>query len=496
MRKTIVFITSLLTALTGASMYFNYDFIVPFIAFFIFNLIAWYDFLQLKHSLKRNFPIFANLRWFFEGQRDKIRQYFNESDLDGTPYNKEQRSVAFQRSKLEQDTVPFGTQLDVYKDGYEFVSHSMYPKKAVETRVLVGGKDCTKPYDMSIINISAMSYGAISQRATMALNKGAKKGNFAQNTGEGGISEYHLMGGDLVFQVGTGYFGAGINDENGVRQFSDDVYAVNARRESVKMVELKLSQGAKPGHGGILPAIKNTPEIANIRGVEPYTTVNSPSAHTAFSNNKELAHFIKRLRQLSGGKPVGIKFCVTNKQEIESMISTFCEEDIYPDFITIDGAEGGTGSAPLEYSNHVGYPLIDGLIMVKNVIKNYSDKYLPLSSVKIISSGKAITSFDVVKLMALGSDAVNMSRAFMFSLGCIQARECNKDTCPVGITTNNPKYTGGLVVAEKYLRVYNFHNETIKQVVDMVGSMGLTSFSELKPNMILKRKNDGIHAYG
>ena len=498
MRNPIVFTFTILVIVSSILAYLTQSILVMSFGgvMLILDTVAWYEYFQKKHTLKRNFPIFGNLRWVFEAQRDKIRQYFNESDLDGTPFNKEQRSIVFQRSKLEQETVAFGTQTDVYKEKHEFVSHSMFPKKAIDTRVMVGGKDCMRKYDMSRINISAMSYGALNDRAIRALNLGAEKGKFAHNTGEGGISKYHLMGGDLIFQVGTGYFGAGYTDENSIRQFSDDKFTENATKEEVKMIELKLSQGAKPGHGGILPAIKNTKEIAEIRGVEPFKTVHSPSGHSAFSDNMGLSNFIHKLRKLSTHKPIGIKFCVTNEEEIDDMIKIFGETDRMPDFITIDGSEGGTGSAPLEYSNNVGYPLIEGLVIVKNSIDKFSKKYPELKNIKIITSGKAITSFDVVKLIALGSDAVNMSRAFMFSLGCIQARQCNKDTCPSGITTNNPNLKRGLVVEEKYIRVYNFHRETMKQVIDMIGSMGLNNLDELTPKKIMKRDiNNVIKSY-
>jgi len=456
-------------------------------AFLLFSALQ--DITQTKHSLKRNFPLLARLRWVFESERDKIRQYFNESDLDGTPFNRIQRSIVYQRSKNETETIPFGTQLNVYSNGYEFAEHSIFAKDASEVkgdRVIIGSKNCKMPYSSSIINISAMSYGSLSGAAVKALNLGAKEGGFAHNTGEGGISSYHLSGGDLIFQIGTGYFGAGKTVE-GRRMFDVVSYVKNATRQEVKMIEVKLSQGAKPGHGGILPAKKNTLEIASIRGVEPFKRIDSPPTHSAFSDYNGMVDFIQTLRELSGGKPVGIKLCVGRNSEVESMISTFAQRDMYPDFITVDGSEGGTGSAPLEFTNNLGTPLVEGLVIVSKLLLKYNLK----SQIKVIASGKVIEGFDMLRLMALGADGVNIARGFMLSLGCIQARECNKDSCPVGIATQNKSLERGLVVEHKYLRVKNYHNNTVEKFKELVGSMGLTNIADITPELVKRRLKNG-----
>jgi glutamate synthase domain-containing protein 2 len=477
---TTLFLSSILLT------YLNIWFLVLSIPSAIIFIMMLEDIFQKKHSLRRNFPIIARLRWVFESERDKIRQYFNESDLDGTPFNKEQRSDVYQKSKNDINTVPFGTQHNVYEKGHEFVKHSIFVKDYNNITFNVGGKDCKQPYRSSIINISAMSYGSLSGAAVRALNLGAKQGGFAQNTGEGGISEHHLQGGDLIFQVGTGYFGCGYTDSYGKRHFSEDFFTKNANRKEVKMIEIKLSQGAKPGHGGILPAKKNTEEIAKIRGIKPYTKVESPGSHSEFSNFDEMCKFIEKLRYLSNGKPVGIKLCVTSENEIQEMFRSFQKMNIRPDFITIDGSEGGTGSAPLEFSNNVGTPLIEGLTHIKKMLH-----YLNIDDIKLFASGKVTNAFDIVRLQALGADGVNIARGFMMSMGCIQARECNLDTCPVGIATQNKTLEKGLVVKEKYLRVYNFYSNTIKKYKELVGAMGISDRKEITSDKIFRRMSDG-----
>ncbi|MDX6746765.1 FMN-binding glutamate synthase family protein [Polaribacter sp. PL03] len=490
MRNTILAIFIGITVLFGVLVYF-----VPQIGTIILlsisgllSIIAIYDSLQTKHSLLRAFPLIARLRWFFEEERDKIQQYFIEDNLNGTPINREKRSIVYQRSKLEKETVPFGTQHDVYKKGYEFVKHSLFPKNHHQVsgeRVVFGSDKCVQKYDSSIINISAMSFGSLSKNAIMALNQGAKMGDFAHNTGEGGISPYHLQGGDLIFQVGTGYFGAG-KSVDGKRVFDDEIFRENAIRPEVKMIEIKFSQGAKPGHGGILPAMKNTPEIAKIRSVEPGTQVDSPPSHSAFSNYEEMIVFIQKVRDLSGGKPVGIKLCVGNNEEIEQMIKTFAAANNYPDFISVDGGEGGTGSAPMEFTNYIGTPLIEGLVFINKLLKEHKLK----DQVKIIASGKAIDAFDIVRYLALGADAVGMARSFMLSLGCIQARECNLDTCPVGVATQDPDLVKALVVQKKNVRVKNYHDKTIIAVKEVVGAMGVDAISAIKPSQVFRRRKD------
>jgi len=482
---SVLFIVSLFSTLyfMGVNTSMFVSSLILSIFFLSLFLLTISDIIQVKHSLKRNFPLLAQLRWVFESERPKIQQYFVEDNLNGKPYNREQRSIIYQRSKGDIETVPFGTQLDVYEKGYEYIKHSIFPKEAELKRVIVGSTR-KQPYNSSILNISATSYGSLSGAAVRALNLGAKKDNFAHNTGEGGISPHHLQGGDLIFQIGTGYFGAGIT-ENGLRKFHSDTFKVNSRLPQVKMIEVKLSQGAKPGHGGILPSKKNTKEIAEIRGVEPYTTVKSPSSHTAFSDFDSMVDFIQELRDLSGDKPVGIKLCVTTYDEIEQMVSTFKQRDIYPDFITVDGSEGGTGSAPLEYTNHLGTPLIEG---IKIVVENLQRCGLK-NDIKVFASGKIVTAFDIIKVMSLGADGVNMARPFMFSIGCIQARECNKDTCPVGVATQDKDLEKGLVVEDKFERVARFHKRTLDSVKEMLGSMGLTSQEGLHSRIVIKNED-------
>lgn len=490
MRNAILSVLIIATILCGVLVYFlpHTGNIVLLSIIGILALTAIYDSLQTKHSLLRSFPLIARLRWLFEEEREKIQQYFIEDDLNGRPINREKRSIVYQRAKLQKETIPFGTQHNVYAKGYEFVKHSLFPKDhhfIKGDRVVFGSDKCRQKYEGSIINISAMSFGSLSSHAIMALNQGAKMGDFAHNTGEGGISPYHLQGGDLIFQVGTGYFGAG-KSVDGKRVFDDDIFKINAVRAEVKMIEIKFSQGAKPGHGGILPAKKNTPEIALIRSVEPGTQVDSPPGHSAFSNYDEMIVFINKVRNLSGGKPVGIKLCVGNNEEIEQMIKAFAEANNYPDFISVDGGEGGTGAAPLEFTNYIGSPLIEGLVFINKLLIKYKLK----NQIKIIASGKAIDAFDIVKLLALGADAIGMARSFMLSLGCIQARECNLDTCPVGVATQDEDLVEALVVEQKNIRVKNYHYKTIKAVKEMIAAIGLNSITEIQSNHIFRRRKD------
>lgn len=493
MRNTILSVLIIATLLFGVLVYFipQTGTIILVSISIILTLIALRDSLQTKHSLLRSFPLIARLRWLFEDEREKIQQYFIEDDLNGKPISREKRSIVYQRSKLEKETIPFGTQHNVYEKGYEFVKHSLFPKDHHQIkgeRVIFGSNKCTQKYSSSLINISAMSFGSLSKNAVLALNQGAKMGGFAHNTGEGGISPYHLQGGDLIFQVGTGYFGAGKTVE-GKRVFDDEVFRENAILPEVKMIEIKLSQGAKPGHGGILPAKKNTKEIAKIRAVEPFTQVDSPPSHSAFSNFDEMIHFIQKVRDLSGGKPVGIKLCVGNNQEIQQMIAAFAKAQNYPDFISVDGGEGGTGAAPLEFTNYIGTPLVEGLVFVNRLLKEHNLK----EHIKIIASGKALDAFDVVKYLALGADAVGMARSFMLSLGCIQARECNLDSCPVGVATQDTDLVKALVVEKKNVRVKNYHTKTIKAIKEVVGAMGLESIDTVQSSHVFRRtKNNKI----
>jgi len=447
-------------------------------------LLGFYDIAQKKHAIKRNFPVVGNLRYLLEKIRPEIMQYFVETDTEGRPINRLFRTLIYERSKKLSDTSPFGTQLDLYQVGYEWMNHSVYAKnishKKKEHRVLVGGPDCEQPYSASLLNISAMSYGSLSKNAVLALNAGAKIGNFAHNTGEGGVSRYHLeSGGDLIWQIGTGYFGCRSADG----RFCPDSFKKNSTIAKVKMIELKLSQGAKPGHGGILPALKNTPEIAKIRGVQAHVDVNSPPSHTEFNNAKELMLFIATLRKLSGGKPVGFKLCVGKKEEFEDFCKAMLETKISPDFIAVDGGEGGTGAAPVEFANSIGMPLREGLSFVVNTLEKYKLK----DKIKIIASGKVFTAFHMARLIALGADLIASSRAMMLALGCIQALECNSNTCPTGVATQNKSLMKGLDVKDKKQRVANFHEETIKAFNELLSASGLEKPSELSREHINKR---------
>jgi glutamate synthase domain-containing protein 2 len=419
-----------------------------------------------------------------EKVRPEIMQYFVETDTEGKPINRLFRSVIYQRAKNETSTSPFGTQWDVYRSGYEWIDHSVYAidhhDLEHEQRVVVGGEDCLKPYSASRLNISAMSFGSLSKNAVLAMNGGAKIGNFAHNTGEGGISPYHIEpGGDLIWQIGTGYFGC--RTENG--EFDEDLYRKNATLENVKMIELKLSQGAKPGHGGILPASKNTEEIAKIRNVKPHTTINSPPAHTAFIDAEGLMHFIKKLRDLSGGKPVGFKLCIGKHSEFEDICKAMISTGIKPDFIAVDGGEGGTGAAPIEFSDSIGMPLRDGLSFAIDTLIGFDLK----KDIKVIASGKVFNGFHIARLIAIGADIVNSARAMMLATGCIQALLCHKNTCPTGVATQDESLMKGLVVEDKTKRVANYHAATIKSFIELLAASGVTSADELGRDQINRR---------
>lgn len=448
-------------------------------------VLAFRDAFQTKHTLRKNYPIIGRLRYTLESIRPEMRQYFFEGELDGKPFNRRQRSIVYQRAKNEKQTVAFGMQDDPNRIGYEWASHSAYPKHVTDTnfRITVGSSQCTQPYSASIYNISAMSYGALSKKAISALNKGAKLGGFAHNTGEGGISPYHRHGGDLIWQIGTGYFGC--RDENGF--FSDELFKEKANFPEVKMIELKLSQGAKPGHGGLLPAEKNTEEVAQIRHVQPFTTVHSPSSHTAFSDATGLAHFIGKLRDLSGGKPIGFKICIGRKDEFIDMIKAMKETGIYPDFITIDGAEGGTGAAPLEFIDYIGMALDDALVFANKTLKEYGLR----DEIKLIAAGRVISAFDLAKTMALGANICYSARGMMFALGCIQALQCDSGHCPVGIATQDKLLYKGMDVTDKSVRVATFHKNTMKAFGEFISACGCEKTDDIKPEIFHKRVDHG-----
>jgi glutamate synthase domain-containing protein 2 len=447
-------------------------------------ILGIYDIFQTKHTILRNYPVGGHGRWIMEWLRPMMYQYFIESETDGVPVNRMFRSVVYQRAKGVLDTVPLGTKMDTYRTGYEWMDHSLMARRADELdqgpRVVVGGSDCKQPYSASILNISAMSFGALSKHAILALNGGAKIGGFAHNTGEGGLSPHHLEpGGDLIWQIGTGYFGC--RDEGG--HFSEQLFTEKSTLSNVKMIEIKLSQGAKPGHGGILPAIKNTPEIAEIRGVPPYTQVDSPPTHSAFSTPLEMMQFIQLLRELSGGKPIGFKLCIGRKSEFIALCKAMVETVIKPDFITVDGGEGGTGAAPLEYTNSVGTPLREGLAFVIDCLIGFDLK----KDIRVVASGRIFSGFHIVRLLAQGADLCNSARGMMMALGCIQSLECNKNSCPTGVATQQASLYKGLVVADKKLRVANFHKGTIEAVVELIAAAGLTNTDQLKRCHIQRR---------
>ena len=455
--------------------------------FFIFLipilLIGIYDLTQQPRTILRNFPILGHLRYLLEFFRPEIQQYFIANDQQELPFNREIRSIVYQRAKNVRDTVPFGTGRDILAVGYTWVQHSMAPQShaSVESRLMIGGPQCRIPYSASRLNISAMSFGAISPHAIMALNLGAKIGGFAHNTGEGGLSTYHLQGGDIIFQIGTAYFGC--RDEQGA--FNPEEFRKEASREEVKMIEIKISQGAKPSHGGILPASKLTPEIAQVRKVTMGRDVLSPLAHSAFHNPLGLMRFIQTLRDLSGGKPIGFKLCVGRHTDFLGICKAILETGIYPDFITVDGAEGGTGAAPLEYVDRIGEPLESGLVFVHNALVGIGVR----DKIRVIASGKIATGFDMVEKISMGADLCNSARGMMMAVGCVQSKQCNANTCPTGVATQNPRLQRGLNIDDKKIRVANFHQNTVKSFLEMVGAMGLLNPSELKPSLLMRRVN-------
>ena len=444
------------------------------------------DLMQTKHAIKRNYPIIGNLRYLFEELRPAMRQYFFENDNDQTPFSRTERSLVYQRAKQQIDKRPFGTQGDVYGTDFEWINHSMEPVKPEthDFRITVGSTDCSQPYSLSVFNVSAMSFGALSANAVLALNKGAALGGFAHDTGEGGISRYHLEhGGDLIWNIGSGYFGC--NDGKG--NFSEEEFVKRATHPNVKMIEIKLSQGAKPGHGGMLPGAKVTQEIAEARGIPIGVDCVSPANHSAFSTPIELMHFIARLRELSGGKPVGFKFCIGHAWEWFAIAKAMLKTGITPDFIVVDGAEGGTGAAPVEFSDHVGTPLREGLRLVHNTLVGIGLR----EQIKLGASGKIITAFDMSRAFALGADWCNSARGFMFAVGCIQAQVCHTGMCPTGVTTQDPRRQAALVVPDKAVRVRNFHANTLEALAELLGAAGLTHPGSLRPHHIVKRIANG-----
>jgi glutamate synthase domain-containing protein 2 len=448
-------------------------------------VLGVYDLQQTGHAILRNYPIIGHLRFLLEFVRPELRQYFIESDHDAVPFSRSQRSLVYARAKGQSDKVPFGTQVDVHAVGYEWLTHSISPSVIASHnfRVQVGGAQCTQPYSISLFNVSAMSFGALSANAIMALNLGAKKGGFAHDTGEGSISRYHREhGGDLIWEIGSGYFGCRNDDGT----FNAEKFKKNALSPQVKMIEIKLSQGAKPGHGGVLPGPKVTPEIAEARGVPVGVDCISPAAHSSFSTPTQLLQFVQSLREMSGGKPVGFKLCIGHPWEWFGIAKAMTTTGILPDFIVVDGSEGGTGAAPLELTDHMGMPMLEGLRLVHNTLVGLNLR----QHIRLGASGKIISGFDVLRTVALGADWCNSARGFMFALGCIQAQTCHTGNCPTGVTTQDPKRQIALVVPNKSERVQNFHRQTLESVQELLQATGLSQPSDLSLKHIMRRMSD------
>jgi glutamate synthase domain-containing protein 2 len=454
------------------------------LAFGALALLGARDTRQTKHAVLRNYPVIGHLRFLLEYIRPEMRQYFLEGDREAAPFSRQQRSLVYQRAKGQSDKRPFGTQLDVHAEGFEWINHSIAPTRIAshDFRVLVGagGSSCTQPYSASIFNISAMSFGALSANAILALNQGAKKGGFAHDTGEGSISVHHRVhGGDLIWEIGSGYFGC--RDDAG--RFNAERFVENAGLAQVKMIELKLSQGAKPGHGGVLPGPKVTPEIAAARGVPVGEDCVSPASHSAFATPLEMMAFIERLRQLSGGKPVGFKLCIGHPWEWFALCKAMLESGLHPDFIVVDGAEGGTGAAPLEFTDHVGAPLQEGLLLVHNTLTGLGLR----DKVRIGAAGKIVSAFDIARAFALGADWCNSARGFMFALGCIQSQTCHTGACPTGVATQDPLRQRALVVVDKAERVWRFHEQTLEALKELVQAAGLSHPHQITARHIVRR---------
>ena len=447
-------------------------------------LVSIWDSVQARHSLRRNYPLVGRARWFFESLRPYLRSYIVESDLDGRPFSHNERALVYARSKDDISSHPFGTELNVYSEEHDWLNHSIFPNENIpaEFRIDVGGPQCDRPYSTAILNISAMSFGSLGANAIQALNLGAKMGGFYHDTGEGGFSKYHAQhGGDIVWQLGSGYFGCRDADGN----FDAEQFALTANLDAVKMIEIKLSQGAKPGHGGVLPAAKVTDEIAEARNVPMGQDCISPAAHTAFSTPIEMLKFASELRRLSGGKPVGIKLCVGQPHEIFAIMKAMLETRIYLDFVVVDGAEGGTGAAPVELSDKIGTPLREGLILVNNALIGTGLR----QHVRVAAAGKVTSGANLAMNTALGADWSNAARGFMFSLGCVQSMKCHTDNCPTGIATQDPKRQRGIVVTDKARRVQRFQQQTAAALRDIVIAMGLESPWQIRPHHLYERLN-------
>ena len=474
--------------MAGQSEIFGDLFALIAVVCFALAALGAHDLVQTRHAVLRNYPIAAHLRFLLEDMRPAIRQYFFEGDKSGAPFSRDMRAIAYQRSKRELDKRPFGTEIDVYEEGYEFVRHSVAPSLTHDSdpRIVIG-PDCAKPYAASLYNISAMSFGALSANAIRALNAGARRGGFAHDTGEGGVSPYHLEnGGDLIWEIGSGYFGC--RDETGA--FSADAFAAVAAAPQIRMIEVKLSQGAKPGHGGVLPAAKLTPEIAAIRKVPLGVDCVSPARHSAFSTPIELLRFVARLRELSGGKPAGFKLCIGHTWEFLAICKAMVETGLTPDFIVIDGKEGGTGAAPLEFMDHIGMPMREGLSFAHNALVGVGLR----DRIRLGASGKIVSGFDMARALALGADWCNAARGFMFALGCIQSQACHTDKCPTGVATQDVSRARALVVPDKAERVFQYHRQTLAALSDIAAAVGAAHPKDIATHHLSRRISQGLVA--
>ncbi|MEM6888432.1 MAG: FMN-binding glutamate synthase family protein [Pseudomonadota bacterium] len=468
-----------------ATLFWSAWMLVPSVLFALLTGVGLHDLHQSDHSILRNYPVVGHMRFLFEGIRPEIRQYLIESDQDEEPFSRDDRSLVYQRAKGQEDKRPFGTRARVYDAGYAWVTHSVTPCEIEnhDFRVTIGGPGCKQPYDASLYNISAMSFGSLSAQAIEALNTGARLGGFAHDTGEGSVSRYHKAGGgDLIYQVASGYFGCRSADG----RFDPEKFRVTASLDQIKMIELKLSQGAKPGHGGMLPASKISPEIAEARGIPMGKDCVSPARHSAFSTPLEMMEFLRQLHELSDGKPVGFKLCIGHRREFMCMVKAMLESKFTPDFIVVDGAEGGTGAAPVEFSNHIGMPLVEGLHFVHNTLRGAGVR----DRIRIGAAGKLVSSFDIARSLALGADWCNSARGFMFSIGCIQAQACHTNHCPVGVATQDTLRSRALDVPSKAERVARFHKNTMKALAEMTGAAGLSHPGEFIPAHLMIRLGD------
>ena len=482
-------LTGFIVSLLASTIWGGWFYVVPVLLGGLAATGTW-DLLQRKRTVSRNYPILAHFRYFLESIGPEIRQYFIQSDTDERPFSREQRTIVYQRAKNVLDKRPFGSQLGMYDEGFEWINHSLQPSalKDADFRIVIG-KQCAKPYNASVFNISAMSFGSLSANAILSLNAGAKMGNFYHDTGEGSISRYHREpGGDLVWEIGSGYFGC--RNEDGT--FNEERFARNATLDQVKMIEVKLSQGAKPGHGGILPCEKVTPEIAEARGVEAGKDVVSPASHSAFSTPREFLEFLEKLRELSGGKPVGFKLAIGHPWEWFAIVKAMLETGKTPDFIVVDGGEGGTGAAPLEFINRIGTPMTEALLLVHNTLVGTNLR----EHIAIGAAGKITSAFNIARTLALGADWCNAARGYMFSLGCIQALSCHTGKCPSGVATQDPRRSKKLDVQDKSQRVYNYHKNTLEALMNLLEASGLKHPSELGPEHIIRRTSKTeTHSY-